>query len=69
MRYRVLVQIKADRVVELDAPDADTALEKAEQAAFPGRHARDKIKSMIAPGFPKRSSKRKAKPTVGVPPR
>lgn len=69
MRYRVLVQIKADRVVELDAPDADSALDKAEQAAFPGRHPRDKIKSMVAPGFPKKAAKRKAKPTVGVPPR
>ncbi|HJR19523.1 MAG TPA: hypothetical protein VJ922_07365 [Actinomycetota bacterium] len=67
MRYRVLVQIKADRVVELDAVDAEEAMEKAEEAAFPGRHRRDKIKTMIAPGFPKKSSKRKTKPTVGVP--
>jgi hypothetical protein len=67
MRYRVLVQIKADRVVELDAADAETAIEKAEKAAFPGHHARDKIKSMIAPGFPKKAGKRKTKPTVGVP--
>ena len=67
MRYRVLVQIKADRVVELDASDAEEAMEKAEEAAFPGRHRRDKIKTMIAPGFPKKSTKRKTKPTVGVP--
>lgn len=67
MRYRVLVQIKADRVVELDARDAEEAMEKAEEAAFPGRHRRDKIKTMIAPGFPKKSGKRKTKPTVGVP--
>lgn len=67
MRYRVLVQIKADRVVELDAADAEQAMEKAEEAAFPGRHRRDKIKTMIAPGFPKKSAKRKPKPTVGVP--
>ncbi len=67
MRYRVLVTLKADRVVELDAKDAEAALEKAEDAAFPGRHRRDKVKSMIAPGYPKRVAKRKAKPTVGVP--
>ena len=67
MRYRVLVQLKADRVVELDAKDADEAFEKAEDAAFPGRHRRDKVKTMIAPGFPKKSTKRKTKPSVGVP--
>ena len=68
MRYRVLVQIKADRVVELDAADAEEAIEKAEAAAFPGRHRRDKIKAMIAPGFPKKTTgKRKTKPNVGVP--
>lgn len=67
MRYRVLVQLKADRVVELDASSAEEALEKAEDAAFPGRHRRDKVKAMVAPGFPKRSTKRKAKPSVGVP--
>jgi hypothetical protein len=69
MRYRVLVQLKADRVVELDAADAEEAIEKAEDAAFPGRHRRDKVKAMIAPGFPKRSAKRKSKPSVGVPSR
>lgn len=67
MRYRILVQIKADRVVELDARNDDEALEKAEDAAFPGRHRRDKIKTMIAPGYPKRAAKRKAMPSVGVP--
>lgn len=68
MRYRVLVQIRADRVVELDAADAEEAIEKAEAAAFPGRHRRDKVKAMIAPGFPKKATgKRKTKPTVGVP--
>ena len=68
MRYRVLVQIKADRVVELDADDGEEAIEKAEAAAFPGRHRRDRVKGMIAPGFPKKSTgKRKTKPTVGVP--
>lgn len=67
MRYRVLVTLKADRVVELDAKDAEDALEKAEAAAFPGRHRRDKVKSMIAPGYPKKSGKRKAKSSVGVP--
>jgi len=67
MRYRVLVRLRADRVVELDASSAEEALEKAEDAAFPGRHRRDRVKTMIAPGFPKRSTKRKAKPTIGVP--
>lgn len=67
MRYRVLVQLKADRVVDLDAKDAEEALDKAEDAAFPGRHRRDKVKSMVAPGFPKRTAKRKTKPSVGVP--
>ena len=67
MRYRVLVQIKAERVVDLDAEDAEEAIEKAEAAAFPGHHRRDKLKSMIAPGFPKKAGKKKAKPTVGVP--
>jgi hypothetical protein len=67
MRYRVLVRLRADRVVELDASSAEEALEKAEDAAFPGRHRRDKVKTMIAPGFPKRSTKRKTKPSVGIP--
>ena len=67
MRYRVLVTIKADRVVELDAKTSEEAMDKAEKAAFPGRHRRDKVKSMIAPGYPKRAAKRKTKPTVGVP--
>jgi hypothetical protein len=67
MRYRVLVQLKADRVVELDAKNADEAFEKAEDAAFPGRHRRDKVKTMIAPGFPKKSTRKKSKPSVGVP--
>lgn len=67
MRYRILVQLKADRVVELDAKDAEEAFEKAEDAAFPGRHRRDKVKTMIAPGFPKKSTKKKSKPSVGVP--
>ena len=70
MRYRILVTLKADRVVDVEADNDDDAFELAEQAAFPGRHRRDKIKTMVAPGFPKRSTgkRRKTKPTVGVPP-
>ena len=64
----MLVEIRASRVVELDAANAEEAIERAEEAAFPGSHRRDKIKSMVAPGFPKRSaSGRKRKPSVGVP--
>jgi hypothetical protein len=67
MRYQVLVQLKASRVVTLDAPSAREALELAEDAAFPGRHRRDKVKSLLAPGYPKRAKARLAKPRVGVP--
>ena len=63
----MLVQLKATRVVTLDAATAREALDKAEDAAFPGRHRRDKVKSMVAPGSPTRSSKRLAKPRVDVP--
>lgn len=68
MRYRVLVELRAARVVDVDADDAEKALTKAEDAAFPGRHRRDKVKSLIAPGYPKRTrGPRKRKPSVGVP--
>jgi len=67
MRYRVLVELKASRVVTLDAASATEALEAAEAAAFPGRHRRDRIKSLITPGYPKRETGRAAKPRVDVP--
>ena len=67
MRYRVLVQLKAARVVTLDAANATEALERAEDAAFPGRHRRDKVKSLVTPGYPKRATAKLAKPRVGVP--
>ena len=64
----MLVEIRASRVVDLDAANAEEAIERAEEAAFPGSHRRDKVKSMVAPGYPKRSSPgRKRKPSVGVP--
>ena len=67
MRYRVLVEIRASRVVTLDADTAEDALELAAEAAFPGRHRRDKIKSLVAPGYPKKASGRAIKPRVDVP--
>ncbi len=66
MRYRVLVEIKASRVVTLDAESSRKALEAAERAAFPGRNRRDKVKSLVAPGYPKKASG-PAKPRVDVP--
>ena len=66
MRYRVLVELKATRVVTLDAGSAREAIEAAEDAAFSGRHRRDRVKSLVVPGYPKRTS-RKAKPRVEVP--
>jgi len=67
MRYRVLVEIKASRVVTLYASSAEQALDRATDAAFPGRHRRDKIKSLVAPGYPKKTSGRAIKPRVDVP--
>ena len=67
MRYRVLVDIKASRVVTLDADTAEEALERAADAAFPGRHRRDKIKSFVAPDYPKRVAGRTMEPRVDVP--
>lgn len=67
MRYRVLVNIKASRVVTLDADSADDALELAADAAFPGRHRRDKIKSLVAPGYPKKVPGEPISPHVDVP--
>ena len=66
MRYRVLVEIKAFRVVTLEADSSREALEAAERAAFPGHHRRDKVKSLIAPGFPTKG-RGPAKPRVEVP--
>ena len=66
MRYRVLVQIKAARVVTLEAGSAREALEAAETVAFPGKHRRDKVKSLVAPGYPKKAAG-PAKPRVDVP--
>ena len=66
MRYRVLVEIKASRVVTLDAASPREALAAAEHAAFPGKHRRDKVTSLIAPGYPKKAA-RPAKPRVDVP--
>lgn len=67
MRYRVLVEIKASRVVTLDATSAEEAIDRATEAAFPGRHRRDKIKGLVAPGYPKRAPDRIRKPRVDVP--
>jgi len=66
MRYRVLVQIKASRVVTLEAASPREALAAAEGAAFPGKHRRDKVKSLVAPGYPKKTAG-PAKPRVDVP--
>ena len=67
MRYRILVQLKATRVVTLDAASAREALDEAEDAAFPGRHRRDRVKSLVVPGHPRRSSRPLSKPRVDVP--
>jgi hypothetical protein len=67
MRYRVLVELKAARIVTLEAASAREALDKAEDAAFPGRNRRDKVKSLVATGYPKRVSGRLVKPRVDVP--
>ena len=66
MRYRVLVEIKASRVVTLDASSAREALAAAERAAFPGKHRRDKVTSLVATGFPKKAAG-PATPRVDVP--
>ena len=66
MRYRVLVEIKAARVVTLEAASAREALAVAERAAFPGKHRRNKVKSLVAPGYPKKPAG-PAKPRVDVP--
>ena len=66
MRYRVLVEIRASRVVTLDAATARQALAAAERAAFPGKHGRDKVKSLVARGYPKKAAG-PAKPRVDVP--
>ncbi|MFY9585953.1 MAG: hypothetical protein WAT66_00710 [Actinomycetota bacterium] len=66
MRYRVIVEIKASRVVTLDADSPREALDAAERAAFPGKHRRDKVKSLVAPGYPKKPAG-PAKPRVDVP--
>ena len=67
MRYRVVVELKATRIVTLDAASAREALEAAEDAAYPGRHRRDKVKSFVAPGSPTKSARPLAKPRVDVP--
>ena len=67
MRYRVVVELKAARVVTLDAGSAREALEAAEDAAYPGRHRRDKVKAFVAPGYPKKAARPLAKPRVDVP--
>ena len=67
MRYRILVELKATRVVTLDAGSAREALDEAEDAAFPGSHRRDRVKSLVVPGYPKRSSRPLSKPRVDVP--
>jgi hypothetical protein len=67
MRYRVLVELKAARIVTVDASSAREALDAAEDAAFPGRHRRDKVKSMVAPGYPKKTARSLAKARVDVP--
>jgi hypothetical protein len=67
VRYRVLVELKASRVVDLEAPSAEEALALAERVAFPGRHPRDRVRSMIAAGYPRRSSSQARTPRVSVP--
>ncbi len=67
MRYRVLVELRATRLVTLEAASARDALDNAEDAAFPGRHRRDRVKSLVAPGYPRRLIKKLAKPRVDVP--
>ena len=67
MRYQVLIELKATRIVTLDAKSGREAIEKAEDAAFPGRHRRDKVKGLIPTGYPKRATTRLAKPRVEVP--
>jgi hypothetical protein len=67
MRYQVLIELKATRIVTLDATSGREALEKAEDAAFPGRHRRDKVKGLVASGYPKKTASRLAKPRVEVP--
>ena len=67
MRYQVLIELKATRVVTLEAASAREAIDKAEEAAFPGRHRRDKVKGLVASGYPKRTTARIAKPRVEVP--
>ena len=67
MRYRVVVELKATRIVTLDAASAREALEAAEDAAYPGRHRRDKVKAFIAPGYPKKTVRPLSKPRVDVP--
>jgi hypothetical protein len=67
MRYRVLVELKASRIVTLEASSGREALDLAEDAAFPGRHRRDKVKGLITPGYPKRTGAKLTKPRVEVP--
>jgi hypothetical protein len=67
MRYQVLVELKATRIVTLEAGSAREALDEAADAAFPGRHRRDKVKSLVATGYPKRTAARMPKPRVDVP--
>ena len=68
MRYRVVVELKAARVVTLDADSAEQALARAQRAAFPGRHRRDRVKSFVVTGYPKPSPRgRKPRPRVEVP--
>jgi hypothetical protein len=62
-----LVELKAARVVTLDASTASEALTLAEEAAFRGRHPSDKVRSLIAPGYPKRAEESLPKPRVDVP--
>jgi hypothetical protein len=61
MRYQVIVEIKATRVVTLDADSGPEALRKAERTAYPGLHARDKVRSTIVSGYPKTSASRTPK--------
>jgi hypothetical protein len=67
VRYQVLVELKATRIVTLEAGSAREAIDEAEAAAFPGRHRRDKVKGIVASGYPKRTTARIAKPRVEVP--
>jgi hypothetical protein len=67
VRYQVLVELKATRIVTLEATSAREAIDEAEEAAFPGRHRRDKVKAIVASGYPKRTTARIAKPRVEVP--